>query len=102
MDDKAKGDAAAAAAAAAAASTASKSSSGRSSPSGNAAAGAGAGDGMPDLGEVKGFKLDVLAARRPALVQELMTFRDALLEGDEEEGIKVLIGAVGGRQGVLF
>lgn len=44
---------------------------------------------VSELGEVKGFKFDVLAARKPGLVQELMTFRDALLTSDEEEAIKV-------------
>eukprot|EP00878_Enallax_costatus_P030698 GHUV01033475.1.p1 GENE.GHUV01033475.1~~GHUV01033475.1.p1 ORF type:complete len:1023 (+),score=330.57 GHUV01033475.1:219-3287(+) len=71
MDDKSKADAAAAAA--------------------NRAAAAAGGDGadLADLGEVKGFKFDVLAKRKPELVQELMTFRDVLLSSDDEETIKV-------------
>lgn len=76
MDDKAKADAAAAAAAK------------------KAAAG---GDDtaaevdVSSLGEVKGFKFDVLATRKPHLIQELMTFRDALLSSDEDESIKVCV-----------
>eukprot|EP00879_Flechtneria_rotunda_P023383 GHRR01024733.1.p1 GENE.GHRR01024733.1~~GHRR01024733.1.p1 ORF type:complete len:589 (+),score=221.40 GHRR01024733.1:171-1937(+) len=42
-----------------------------------------------DLGEMKGFKFDVLAKRKPHLVQELMTFRDTLLSTDDDEKIKV-------------
>ncbi|GBF95627.1 UDP-glucose:glyco glucosyltransferase [Raphidocelis subcapitata] len=53
-----------------------------------AADGDGAGDGAP-LGEVKGFRLDALAARRPELRQELLTFRDALMAGEDDEAIKV-------------
>lgn len=76
MDEKAKADAAAAAKKAA------------------AKAGAGSGDDSGDidvssLGEVKGFKFDVLAQRKPHLVQELATFRDVLMSNDEEETIKV-------------
>lgn len=41
------------------------------------------------LGEVKGFKFDVLVKRKPQLVQELMTFRDVLMSSDEEQSIKV-------------
>jgi UDP-glucose:glycoprotein glucosyltransferase len=81
MDDKSKADAAAAAAAAASKAAKSK------------AAGS-ADDALTDidlasLGEVKGFKFDVLAQRAPGLVQELMTFRDVLQSSDEEESIKV-------------
>jgi hypothetical protein len=76
MDEKAKADAVAAAKKAA------------------AKAGAGSGDDSGDidvssLGEVKGFKFDVLAQRKPHLVQELATFRDVLMSNDEEETIKV-------------
>jgi hypothetical protein len=77
MDDKAKADAAAAAKKAA-----------------KAKAGAGSSDDLSEidvasLGEVKGFKFDVLAQRKPHLVQELLTFRDVLMSNDEEEAIKV-------------
>lgn len=41
------------------------------------------------LGEVKGFNFDVLVERKPALRQELLTFRDHLLSSDEEEVVKV-------------
>ncbi|KAG2487497.1 hypothetical protein HYH03_013916 [Edaphochlamys debaryana] len=41
----------------------------------------GAGEGAV----VRGFRFDVLAARRPALRQELLTFRDQLAAGDEGE-----------------
>jgi len=44
---------------------------------------------VSNLGEVKGFKFDVLAQRKPKLIQELMTFRDTLMQNDEEETIKV-------------
>ena len=44
---------------------------------------------VSNLGEVKGFKFDVLAKRKPKLIQELMTFRDTLMQNDEEETIKV-------------
>jgi len=47
---------------------------------------------LSTLGEVKGFKFDVLAKRKPQLIQELMTFRDTLMQGDEEETIKVSLG----------
>eukprot|EP00882_Tetradesmus_deserticola_P009532 GHRQ01010065.1.p2 GENE.GHRQ01010065.1~~GHRQ01010065.1.p2 ORF type:complete len:184 (-),score=51.07 GHRQ01010065.1:589-1140(-) len=78
MDDKSKADAAAAAAA-------KKKLAGNS---GDALAGV----DVSDLGEVKGFKFDVLVRRKPQLVQELMTFRDVLQSSDEEEGIKVRCG----------
>lgn len=87
MDDKAKADAAAAAKKAAA----------------KAAAGGGGEDAaagevdVSSLGEVKGFKFDVLAQRKPHLVQELMTFRDVLMSNDEEETIKVGGWALWGR-----
>lgn len=79
MDDKAKADAAAAAKTAA-----------------KAKAGTGGSDDISEidvssLGEVKGFKCDVLAQRKPHLVQELMTFRDVLMSNDEEEAIKVCL-----------
>ncbi|GIM08138.1 hypothetical protein Vretimale_12173, partial [Volvox reticuliferus] len=41
--------------------------------------------GTGDAAVVKGFRLDVLAARRPQLRQELLTFRDQLLAADDEE-----------------
>lgn len=41
------------------------------------------------LGEVKGFRFDVLLKRQPELRQELLTFRDALLAGEDDEAIKV-------------
>jgi hypothetical protein len=61
---------------------------------GDAAAGAAAAAGGPagaeaPLGEFKGFRLDVLAKRRPELRQELLTFRDALMAGEDDEAIKV-------------
>ena len=37
------------------------------------------------LGEVKGFRLDVLARRRPDKRQELLTFRDALLASEDDD-----------------
>lgn len=78
IDDKAKADAATAAKKAA--------KKGKAGSSGN--------EDLSDidvssLGEVKGFKFDVLAQRKPHLVQELMTFRDVLMSNDEEEAIKV-------------
>lgn len=78
IDDKAKADAAAAAKKAA--------KKGKAGSSGS--------EDLSDidvssLGEVKGFKFDVLAQRKPHLVQELMTFRDVLMSNDEEEAIKV-------------
>jgi UDP-glucose:glycoprotein glucosyltransferase len=80
MDEKSKKDAAAAAAA-------------KKKLAGNAAGADGsdalAGIDLSELGEVKGFKFDVLVKRKPQLVQELMTFRDVLLSSDEEESIKV-------------
>lgn len=81
MDDKAKADAAAAANKAAK----------------KAAKGTGSSEELSEvdvasLGEVKGFKFDVLAQRKPHLVQELMTFRDVLESNDEEEAIKVGLG----------
>jgi hypothetical protein len=58
-----------------------------------AAAGAdGGGDAdelLAPLGEVKGFRFDVLARRRPELRQELLTLRDALMAGEDDEAIKV-------------
>jgi UDP-glucose:glycoprotein glucosyltransferase len=60
---------------------------------GDAAEGDAAGEGAP-LGEVKGFKLDALLARRPELRQELLTFRDALMAGEDDEAIKVGRGGV--------
>jgi UDP-glucose:glycoprotein glucosyltransferase len=81
MDEKSKKDAAAATAA-------------KKKLAGNAARDdALAGIDMSELGEVKGFKFDVLVRRKPQLVQELMTFRDVLLSSDEEESIKVGGGA---------
>jgi UDP-glucose:glycoprotein glucosyltransferase len=79
MDDKAKADAAAAAKKAA-----------------KAKVGAGSSDDISEidvasLGEVKGFKFDVLAQRKPHLVQELLTFRDVLVSNDEDEAIKVCL-----------
>ncbi len=52
------------------------------------AASSGAGSDVSDaeLGEAKGFKFEVLAARKPHLRQELLTFRDTLLAGDEDAG----------------
>ncbi len=41
--------------------------------------------GSGEAAVVKGFRLDVLAARRPQLRQELLTFRDQLLAADDEE-----------------
>ncbi|KAI8470132.1 MAG: hypothetical protein J3K34DRAFT_469371 [Monoraphidium minutum] len=41
------------------------------------------------LGEVKGFRFDVLAQRAPELRQELLTFRDALMAGEDDDAIKV-------------
>jgi UDP-glucose:glycoprotein glucosyltransferase len=83
MDEKSKKDAAAAAAAK------------KKKLAGNAAGDDGgdalAGIDVAELGEVKGFKFDVLVRRKPQLVQELMTFRDVLLSSDEEESIKVRI-----------
>jgi hypothetical protein len=78
IDDKAKADAAAAAKKAA--------QKGKAGSAGN--------DDLSDidvssLGEVKGFKFDVLAQRKSHLVPELMTFRDVLMSNDEEEAIKV-------------
>lgn len=47
---------------------------------GAAAAGGGAAGDVGDLSlDVKGFKFDVLVARKPQLRQELLTFRDTLL-----------------------
>lgn len=96
MDDKSKADAAAAAKAAA-------------KKAKKAAAEGGAGGELADvdlssLGEVKGFKFDVLAQRKPHLVQELMTFRDVLMSNDEEEAIKVsvYIGLHGCQRGVAW
>jgi UDP-glucose:glycoprotein glucosyltransferase len=87
MDEKSKADAAAAAAA-------------KKKLAGNSAAADGsdalAGIDLSELGEVKGFKFDVLVKRKPQLVQELMTFRDVLMSSDEEESIKVSWGR-GGR-----
>ncbi len=40
------------------------------------------------LGEHKGFQFDTLVKRKPALAQELLTFRDHLLSSDEEENVK--------------
>uniref|UniRef100_A0A383VGR8 UDP-glucose:glycoprotein glucosyltransferase n=1 Tax=Tetradesmus obliquus TaxID=3088 RepID=A0A383VGR8_TETOB len=74
MDEKSKADAAAAAA--------------KKKLAGNADD-ALAGLDASQLGEVKGFKFDVLVKRKPQLVQELMTFRDVLMSSDEEESIKV-------------
>ncbi|WIA20770.1 hypothetical protein OEZ85_005134 [Tetradesmus obliquus] len=74
MDEKSKADAAAAAA--------------KKKLAGNADD-ALAGIDASQLGEVKGFKFDVLVKRKPQLVQELMTFRDVLMSSDEEESIKV-------------
>jgi UDP-glucose:glycoprotein glucosyltransferase len=52
--------------------------------------GSGGGSAAEPLGDAKGFKLDTLAARRPALRQELLTLRDALLAGDDgDAAIKV-------------
>jgi UDP-glucose:glycoprotein glucosyltransferase len=79
MDEKTKKDAAAAAAAAAK----------KKQLAGDDSGDALAGIDMSDLGEVKGFKFDVLVRRKPQLVQELMTFRDVLSSSDEEESIKV-------------
>lgn len=76
MDDKTKADATAAAKKAAA---------GASTAGDDATADA----DLATLGEVKGFRFDVLAKRKPELVQELMTFRDVLLSSDDEETIKV-------------
>lgn len=86
MDDKAKADAAAAAKKAA-----KKAQKGSSDASATAEL---ADIDLSSLGEVKGFKFDVLAQRKPHLVQELMTFRDVLMSNDEEEAIKVKLGAV--------
>lgn len=85
MDDKAKADAdAAAKAAAAKAKKAGKQSDGEAKSD--------LADIDPaSLGEVKGFKFDVLAQRKPHLVQELMTFRDVLMSNDEDEAIKVCV-----------
>ncbi|GLI71786.1 hypothetical protein VaNZ11_017131 [Volvox africanus] len=47
--------------------------------------GAAADFGSGDAAVVKGFRLDVLAARRPQLRQELLTFRDQLLAADDDE-----------------
>ncbi|GIL48985.1 hypothetical protein Vafri_5482 [Volvox africanus] len=41
--------------------------------------------GTGDAAVVKGFRLDVLAARRPQLRQELLTFRDQLRAADDDE-----------------
>jgi hypothetical protein len=60
-----------------------------------AAASSAAADEAP-LAEVKGFRLDVLEKRRPELRQELLTFRDALMAGEDDEAIKV--GAPGRRE----
>lgn len=76
MDDKSKADAAAAAAKKAAA-------------AGNKGDDPLSGVDLSELGDVKGFKFDVLAKRKPELMQELMTFRDVLMSSDEEESIKV-------------
>lgn len=86
MDDKAKADAAAAAKKAAKKAQ-------KASADGSATAELADID-VSSLGEVKGFKFDVLAQRKPHLVQELMTFRDVLMSNDEEEAIKVKSGAV--------
>ncbi|KAF8062716.1 hypothetical protein HT031_004046 [Scenedesmus sp. PABB004] len=83
VDDKAKADAAAKAKADAKAGGGAKGGAGAPPPGVDAA----------DLGEVKGFRFDVLARRRPGLVQELLTFRDSLLSSDEEESIKARRGA---------
>lgn len=79
MDDKSKADAAAAAKKA-------KKAAGSAGSSGDDPS---AGIDLSELGEVKGFRFDVLAKRKPELVQELMTFRDVLLSSDDEESIKV-------------
>ena len=42
-----------------------------------------------ELGEVKGFKFDVLVARKPDLRQELLTFRDTLSAADDDKALKV-------------
>jgi UDP-glucose:glycoprotein glucosyltransferase len=82
MDDKAKADAEAAAAAAKKAGKKSDSAEAKSDLA----------DIDPaSLGEVKGFKFDVLVQRKPHLVQELMTFRDVLMSNDEDEAIKVCL-----------
>lgn len=83
LDDKAKADAEAKAKAdaeAAAKAGAAKSKGGSEELSGI---------DLASLGEVKGFKFDVLVQRKPHLVQELMTFRDVLMSTDEDEAIKV-------------
>ncbi|KXZ46287.1 hypothetical protein GPECTOR_45g157 [Gonium pectorale] len=45
--------------------------------------------GSGEAAVVKGFRLDVLAGRRPDLRQELLTFRDQLAAGDDEEGADI-------------
>jgi UDP-glucose:glycoprotein glucosyltransferase len=42
-----------------------------------------------ELGEVKGFKFDVLVARKPELRQELLTFRDTISSADDDKALKV-------------
>ncbi|EFJ45735.1 hypothetical protein VOLCADRAFT_105823 [Volvox carteri f. nagariensis] len=47
--------------------------------------------GSGDDAVVKGFRLDVLAARRPDLRSELLTFRDQLLAADDEESAELKV-----------
>lgn len=86
MDDKAKADADAAAKAAAANKAKKAGKQSESEAKSDLA------DIDPaSLGEVKGFKFDVLAQRKPHLMQELMTFRDVMMSNDEDEAIKVCV-----------
>ena len=56
---------------------------------GAGATGGAGGGGDEALGVVSGFDLDRLLSRRPALRQELLTFRDHLQSSDEEGELKV-------------
>jgi len=61
------------------------------SPAGDAAD-----DASLPVGEIKGFRFDVLLKRKPELRQELLTFRDALMTGEDDEAIKVWVWGGGG------